>query len=258
MSYPHSISRALASVGRRKKLALVHLLANAVIGALAYGWLLIPEAAIWQIGASAVAAAGLVGAFLWLHGGTLNVFGESADADSAAWPAFAGTARRVPALFVWLMTLLAARWVLHLVDVQGWAFVIASWLTLNLKRPISPPDVAAWLMRGQTLLWWFVVALWLPLGREVARAGFSAFRGGWQSWRGTVTSAGYWRAVIVLWIAGVWLPSVLVDWVPLAESFLVQVISLVLRFLPAIVLALTAWLTLLALVAQAAAPQKDT
>lgn len=257
MSYPHSISRALASVGRRKKLALIHLLANAAIGVLVYGWLLIPEAAVWQIGISTVAAAGLVGAFLWLHGGTLNALGESAEIGSAAWPAFVRTVGRVPALFVWLLILLAARWVLYAVDVQGWAFVIASWLTLNLKRPISPSGVAAWLMRGQTLLFWFVVALWLPLAREVARAGFAAFRGGRQSWRETVTSFGYWRAVIALWITGVYLPSVLVSWVPLVESFWAQLVSFVLRFLPAIALALTAWLTLLALLAQAPAPQKE-
>ncbi len=258
MSYPYSISRALASVGQQKKLVLIHLVANAAIGVAVYAWLLIPEATVWQIGASAVVAAGLVGAFLWLHGGTVNVFAESAGAGSTGWQAFAGSARRVPALFAWLVVLIAARGLLHVGDEQGWAIAIASWLTLTLKRPISPHDVAAWLLRGQTLLDWSAIALWLPLGREVARAGFAAFRVGWQSWRETVTSIRYWLAVIVLWIVGVYLPSVLVNWVPEAGSLWLEVTSLVLRFLPAIVLALTAWLTLLALLAQPAAPQKNT
>lgn len=256
MSYPHSITRALATVGRHKALLLIQLAGNAALGAAAYGWLLIPEAAVWQVVASAILAVTLLCAFLLLHGGTVRYFGE-AVAESAIWSAFAGTVRRLPALLIWSVILVAGRELLYLADEEGWAVVIASWLTLNLKRPIAPPDVAAWLLRLQTALDWFWLAVWLVFGREIVHRGFSAFRAGWQAWWGTASSRGYWLAVILLWLAGVWLPGLLVSWVPQVGSLWMEFASLAMRFLPATALALLCWLTLLALVAQPVAPSKD-
>lgn len=258
MSYPHSISHALVTVREHKRLVLVQLVANVAIGGATYGWLLIPETAVWQIAASAAVALALVGAFLLLHGGSINVFAEAGEVAAAIWSAFAGTVRRLPALFVWLMILVAWRGVLYAGDERGWAIAIASWLTLHLKQPITPSGVAMWLLRLQTMLDWFAFALWLPLGREVARSGFAAFRAGWPSWRETITSRGYWLAVVLLWIGGVWLPTFLVNWVPEAGSLRMEFASMVLRFVPTIVLAFAAWLTLLALLAQPAAARKSS
>lgn len=248
MSDPHSVSGAIASVGRQKKLALVQFVSNFALGFAAYGWLLIPEAAVWQVAASGIAAVVLVGAFLWLHSGTLVAFSASGQAN-AIWPAFRGTARHIPALFVWLLILLVGREVLYLADERGSAVIIASWLTLNLKRPIAPPDVSAWLLRLQASLDWIWSFLWLPVAREVARSGFVGFRST-QAWRHTVTSLRYWLAVILLLAAGAWLPGLLVDWVPKVDGFWKELASMVLRFTPAFALALIAWLAVLALLAQ--------
>jgi hypothetical protein len=258
MSYPHSISRALAAVQRRKGLALFQLAANAVLGVAAYGWLLIPEAAAWQVAASAVLAVALLCAFLVLHGGTLRVFAEANDAGGATWPAFAGAARRLPALFVWLTILIAGRELLYLGDEEGWGVIIASWLTLTFRRPFAPPDVLAWLLRLQAALDWMWLALWLPGAREVVLHGLAAFRSRRRAWCATITSLAYWIVVVVLLAAGAWLPALLVNWVPEVRGLWMEFSSLLLRFVPALALALVSWLTLLALVAQpAATPEKN-
>ncbi|MGH9794903.1 MAG: hypothetical protein ACRD5G_09035 [Candidatus Acidiferrales bacterium] len=248
MNDPHSISRAIASVGRQKKLALVQFAGNVALGFAAYGWLLIPEAAVWQVAASGIAGVVLVGAFFWLNSGTIVVFSMTQE-PTAIWPAFRTTLRHVPALFAWLLVLLVVRELLYLADERGWAVIIASWLTLNFKRPIAPPDVSAWLLRLQTSLDWIWIFLWLPVASEVARSGFAGFRST-QAWRQTVTSLRYWLTVILLLAAGVWLPALLVNWVPKMDGFWKEVASMVLRFTPACALTLAAWLTVLALLAQ--------
>lgn len=259
MSYPHSIARAVATVGKNKRLWLLHVAANLALAAAAYGWLHIPEAAVWQIGASAVVAVALLAAFLWLHGGTLQAFGAHADAGNAAWPAFASTARRLPALLLWTLVLMAALWVLDVVIAEDrWGFAIGSWLTLNLRQPVSPVDAATWLLRAQTVLVWFAFGLWLAMAREILRSGLRAVGTQRSAWWQSATSFGYWVGVILLWVAGGYLPELLVNWVPEVDGLWKETASLTLRFGLAIVLALTSWLALLALVAQPAASRDNS
>ncbi len=95
------------------------------------------------------------------------------------------------------------------------------------------------------------------MAREILRSGLRALGSRRSAWRQTVTSFGYWVGVILLWIAGLYLPDLLVNWVPEVDGLWKETASLTLRFALAIVLALTSWLALLALVAQPTASRDN-
>ena len=251
MSYPHSITRAVGTVGRSKRLWLLHVVANLALAAAFYGWLHIPEAAAWQVAASAVLAVALLAAFLWLHGGTLNVLGAQSDAGGSMWQAFASAVNRLPALLAWTLALMAVLWVLDAIIAEDtWGFAIGSWLTLTLRRPVSPADAATWLLRAQTVAVWFVFGLWLAMAREILRHGVRALGTRRGAWRQTVTSIGYWLGVLLVWFTLAYLPPLLMTWVPEVEGLWWEAASLSVRLAMALVLALTSWLALLAMVAQ--------
>jgi hypothetical protein len=112
------------------------------------------------------------------------------------------------------------------------AFKLASFLTLKLHKPIKPASVLRvfgailWLVRWVVL----PVAL-LPMASGVADRGWRGI--GEITWR---SSWRYWLAAPALLLAALWLPSVLLGWIPRAGSFTMEVVSFSLRALCAYLL----------------------
>ncbi len=246
-------SRALATVWQNKLLWLANLLGALALVAAFWGWLLIPEASLWQLAAAALAALLMMAAALWLLAGDFAYFAEAhGGRRSQAWPAFRRAIRRVPALLLWAVLLAIVLLLLGLAQaaVRTWAEVAASWLTLNMQQPISPDRVEWWLLAALAGLWWLALALLLPLAREMACDGFAALHGdGRRNWWRTVRRLGYWLAALLLYALGWWLPVMLVGWVIEVRGLALEFTSAVIRFSLAAALALTAWLWFLSLIA---------
>lgn len=243
---------AAAAVWRSKRLWALHVGGNLLLAVLTYGWLAIPDARLWQIALSVLFGVALGLAFLWLQASTFEFFAQAhAGAGASVRAAFRATLRRLPALVVWTLLFGLVLWAIGWAS--GWVRYAADWLgsllTMTLRTPVSPQSVAGVLNAILWVLTWVWAPLrLLPLAAEVSVNGFGGFRGARRAVAQRVFRRGrYWLAYVALLALGTWLPTVLIDWMPEVESLWAQATSLLLRFLAAYLLFVTAWLLLASL-----------
>jgi len=232
---------ALGEVWRRKKLLVLHLAGNAILGGASYGWLWLAEATVVEVVWSGLLALGIVFAALWLHGMALAAF----HGEGNALPVRA-TLRRLHRLLPW--ALLAAAVVAAGVWLGQYEGRVTAWLasllTLRLRTPVGPRQVA-WvypaLLRGCCLVALLVLA---PLASQAA-AGLRV-----RQALSVVGRPRYWITCAVLVFAGVYVPGRLVGWIVEWESLTARFASFAVRFALSYALAVTAWLTLAAAIAR--------
>lgn len=215
-----------------RKLILLHLIANALLLWLGYEWLGVGESTRLRLVWSAVDALAILALVCWFHGATLVYFRK--DGELKLNDAFREALRHVPALLV------AVVLVLVLYGLVAWAavasgqpaFRLASWLTLKLRTPVKPTTVTRIFLAGFWIVRWVVlpVAL-LPMASGIAARGWRGF--GECSWRGGWR---YWLEVPLLLVAGLWLPFVILGWVPAVNGFTLEMLSFSLRMLVAYLL----------------------
>lgn len=220
-------------------LCLMHLLGNALLLWCAYYWLGIGESSILRLLWSALLAAMIMAGALWLHGSGFAFFRTD---RSALTPALRTAVRNLLPLFV-----LAVIAIIIYALLAWWrdysthpVFKIASYVTLKLRKPVKPPsvqaifDAALWVVR-----WAVLPVLLLPMASSVANQGWGGFHGaGWKrsrQWR-------YWIQVVVLLLAGIWLPLHLITWVPGLSGFGMQMTSFLFRLLLAYLLFVASWI----------------
>ena len=203
------------AVWNRKMLWALMAVGHAVLLGLAWYWLTLPEARIWQLAVSGIVALVVAAGFLWLQGVTLATFRLPYGP-----PPFGATLRRVPALAVWAVvgSLLAAT-ALRYVPGSRWAWLpgAAALCVLPALLPAAS-QISAEGLRGL-----FRGSAWSPLGQ-------------WQ----------YYLAVVVCAAVGVLAPYKLVWWIPKLTSLSAQGASAAARFGIAYLLALTGWFLLAA------------
>ncbi len=225
------MTRAIGNV------AALHLAANAMLAGLGYYWLGTSESSAGPLAWSALVVVALVFLACWLNAGTLLYFREGRD----------GFARVLPRLFPVLalaavliaVYVLLARWDEYSVKPSAGT---ASWLTMNLRRPVKPAAMLAAFHAGLWLVRWVVVpVLALPLMADLAAEGWSGLRRfgrGARNWR-------YWLVTVILvWCAFV-APFKLLGWVPQVGSFGLEMASFTARLVAAYLLFQGGWLALL-------------
>ena len=188
-----------------------------VLLALVYEWLGISDRSVWQVLLSAVLGLAIVFGAVWLVGSAL-----------AAEPF---SLRRLPRYLIWIAAIAAV--IACCVWLAGYrprvGFSIASHLTLWFRRPIKP----------QTMGTLYAGLLWI-----VGAAGVLALLPKAVQARPTLR---YWIGSALLLLAGIWLPGLIVGWVPKFTSFGAQTASMIVRFTLAYAIALAAWLSITAL-----------
>jgi hypothetical protein len=91
----------------------------------------------------------------------------------------------------------------------------------------------------------------LPLAMEISVNGIGGLgSAGRATAQRTFRRARYWVGYVAILVLGAWLPTVLIDWIPQVESLFAQAASLLVRFLAAYLLLITAWLLLVSLLAR--------
>jgi hypothetical protein len=244
--------QAAGAVLRSRGLWLLQITGNLVVASAAVAWLWIPEARLWQVGLTAAVPVLGAALWLWLHGSTL-VFLERQAAWPVAWKESARQGlRRIPPLAVWLTAGLLVAWGLTYVAglTTGVPVRSASKLTMWLSRPVSPETTGnLW-----TILWTLTYTLLLPalLIPVAARVALQGIRGFLPSelatsWISTLGQGSYWRVVVAAWVIGAWVPYHLTQWAPGGGNISLESLSWLLRFGVAYLLALFAWLWVLAL-----------
>lgn len=212
----------------RKLLVVTHFLGNALLLWLAYYWLGVGESSGGRLVWSAFLALMILVVAVWLHG--------------SGFAGFRAALRNLLPLFVLAVI------VLIFYGVLAWwkdyssepAFKIASYITLKLRKPLKPATVQTvfnailWLVR-----WWILPALLLPLAGNIANKGWRGYRQLQVPRRWL-----YWIEVVVLLLAGIWLPLKLIAWVPAFTSFSMQMVSFIVRASIAYLLFVTSCLLL--------------
>ena len=244
----NALRESLMAVIKSKRVWQLQFLLNPALLGLGALWLLIPEAHTWQIAATTLLALVVVLLFLWLQSATLAYFEEFHSNGSAR---FRDNCRfaTLPAFAMWAAVF---TFLLHFVDhLSEFAPQLASYARsispVWLRHLISEPRMDSLVALKFWVFFWIIVpGLLLPLGVQTAKHGFRGFgKEGRSGWRRSLGSRVYWSVLIVLAIAGAYLPQRLIEWLPEASSVNGETASLVLRFLLAWLLAVSAW-TLLA------------
>jgi hypothetical protein len=207
-------------------LCALHLFGNALLLWIGYYWLGLGESDAAHLAWSALVIVACICGALWLHGTALVLFerGNETRFGGAARTAL----RHLAPLFLLAMVAavvygLLARW--H--DGFGHnAFVLGSYATMKLRKPVAPSGVLRgfyvliWLLR-----WMIVPALLFAFAAGVAMQGWAGFR------LGNLRRAQwfYWLEVCALLLCAIWAPLKLVNWIPQTDRFALQVASLLSR-----------------------------
>jgi hypothetical protein len=198
-------------------LAALHLAGNALLLWLGYTWLGMAEGdRPHLVGSAAVLLAFGLGA-LWLHATALAFFGQNNLAAAAST-----ALRRLPQLFALAVAVALVYGLLSYCysAFDHMAFVIGSAATMTLRKPVPPARVLACFHAFVWLLRWIVVpALALPVAARVLSNGSSRLIRHWP----------YWIAVGALLLCAICVPLRLLDWIPKAETFGMQMASFALR-----------------------------
>lgn len=203
---------ALKAVWKRQELALANLTGNAFLLFLFYSWFSNPDRSGSNLAGAVIWM--LICAFfgLWLHGTTLAAF----HTDIKETP-FVPVLGRFPKFLPWIAAEVAA------IALFGWLGSEVSFLFWVL-------GVAA------------VLAL-LPMVSQAAGGGFSL-----NSAVRILTNEQYWLASTLFLIFAVYLPYLIVTWIPKAEGLWMRTIETAARLGLACVLAIMSWVLLAALI----------
>jgi hypothetical protein len=248
---PSAVRRVLES-GR---VWAIQSVGSLLLFALAYAWLWIREARWWQLAGSLLLALFIAYLAVFLQRTALRVFRR--DRLGAPAPATAGAKSRTllqwlpGALLVFLLfvalVLLAGK--LHQALPNATQFV-GSWLTLHLRRPVDPYRLTARVQSVEfTGAWFLFVVVWLPLAAAALLGESGLWRAAARAWR----RLGYWLATLACVVVGYTAFWKLAEWVPKVKGVAVETASMAARLAVAYVIALGAWLVILALVEEAVA-----
>jgi len=218
------------------RLTVCHVLADALLLTLGYYWLGVGEGRMPALLWSFLVAFALVTLTAWTYGAVFVFF----SVGHKVAPAYRIALRHLTPLTVTVLAVLAiyyglARWGEYSTNP---ASTLASYLTLKLRKPVSPHavsrifNVALWVVR-----WVTVPALLAPLLANIATHGWAGCRVRALRWF-------YWIAAPAALLCAIWLPLRILGWVPQTGSFTAELASFVLRAFVAYLLFMAGWLAL--------------
>jgi hypothetical protein len=242
-----SLRDALVLSIKNWRLWLVQFAGNAIIFALFFWWLQVPEAHLWQLLFQALLILLIVVSVLVLHGGTLAYF-QSAHADHAAQllPAFRKALKHIIALAVCVF-ILHIPWALsgHLYNYQtSFPGYLRSEFPVWLRRMISEPALDnTYTFLLFVLRWVILPGVLLPFVLFCADRGFRGFIA-FRDWAKTIRSLAYWIVLVVAAIAGVYFVEVVMGWRLHQKTPTLQAeqVNFGMRLLLAYLLGLFSWL----------------
>jgi len=220
--------------------------------ALAYAWFWIREARWWQLTGSLLLALFILYLAVFLQRTALRVFRRDRLGAAAAGGKARSLAAWLPRAVLVVFVFAALAWVageLH-DELPSATQFVSSWLTLHLRRPVDPYLLTQRVQSVEfTGAWLLFVVLWLPLAAAALLGESALWRAAAHAWR----RLGYWLATLACVVVGYVAFWKLAEWVPKLKGIPAQTASMLARLGVAYVIALGAWLVILALVEEAIA-----
>jgi hypothetical protein len=222
------------------KLWLLNFLANAGLLAVAYFWLLIPDAHGWQVAGSVVLGAAVVVLVIWLRAGTLAWLRVAEfRKQGGIGRAYRRALRHIPALAAWALVFAVFTWMF--LSLHAYVPQFAVWLRQKLNGGPPPRNIMAdvnWLLFLLNCV--VLPALWLPIATTVAAVGFKPEHIilSRRVWKRPL----YWLWFCLIWAMGVGGAYKLVWWIPDLQTIRQQAWSMGLRFFVAYAIAISAFI----------------
>jgi hypothetical protein len=219
-----------------KRLWLIQALGNALLFWCAFAWLGIRDSKTSQLVETAVFGVLILLPWLWLQDGSMVYCG---DRSRGLWGAFRAGVKTLAVFAAVVAAFALLFWALGKLEgpLETAGQRTASWLTFHLRKPIKP---ATWIRAYTAVLWgvrWIVLpVLMLPIVSGAAREGVRGLR----RRRGKV----FWLQYLIALGIGLYVPEVLIHWVPKLTGTGAQMASFGMRFGVAYVLLITAWLAI--------------
>jgi hypothetical protein len=227
------------------RLAVTQLGGNALLLALGYYWLGLPESRTGNLAWSALVALAIAAGCCVLHGAA---FVYCARPPEGWRGSFASAARQLPWLLALALIAGCVYWAAGQVHdaARTPAFRLASYLTLRSRHPVRPASVLRAVDGALAVLrWWVLPVLLLPVFAGMATLG----RGGFRCFGLLARSGRYWVLAPVLLLLAFWAPLRILGWTPRSSSFAVEMASFVARAAAAYGLFVAAWLAIVFLTA---------
>ena len=234
----------LSAVWHAKRVWLTHVLANAGLFAVYYGWLLIPDRSGWQVGLSFLIGLAWLTVALWLYAATFQFFAAAHSTPETWKMSWRRSARNIPAFAICVAILIALGW-LFVVTIErqpqlaGWFHHIMPGI---IRRNISVRFFST-MTHVKTVLLFLVLmpAYMFPFVREGAVRGFGVFTRGWTS-----AARSFWHLRwLVMWFVLMMighLPFHLAFAKPHAGTLTAQAVNMVIRLGAAYLLLITDFL----------------
>jgi hypothetical protein len=228
---------------------ILQVLANAALLAFVWWWLTWPDAHVWQVAASFIAAAAVLFMALCVHCATLGYFATQPGSLAAA---FRRCLARIPAFLLWVVLTVAVLWALQWLKASIPQASVRG-AQLGSTNPRQAMRAAAWIL---FLVQWVVVpVLLLPLASEISAEGF---RGWSMAALRRLRRLTYWLGAIAALVLGIYVPYKLLLWVPQPSSLRREAWSIGIRFTAAYLLMVTAWVLFAALLGRDARQTDST
>jgi hypothetical protein len=223
--------------------------------ALAYAWFWIHEAKWWELAGSVLLAVLLAYLAAFLQRTALRVYRR--ERLGVLGPAAPGKRSRprpvrqwLPGAALVLILLVALVWLSDVIQsaLPDATQHFASWLTLHLRRPVDPYLLQQRVESIEFVGAWFLfVVIWLPLAAAALLGERRMWPAAVRAWR----RLQYWFATIGCAVVGDVAFWKLAGWVPRVKGIAAQSASMLARLSLGYVIALGAWLVILALVEEA-------
>ncbi len=220
---------------RASRLWLMQVLLNP-LALIAYAaWLLIPDAHVWQLLATAVLALAIVIGELWLHSGTLASLATPPEG-------FRRALRHLLAFALWAAIFALLLWAISSWGESSWQY--SGYLTSKLPRGVRGVSTGVWLdwvvgFAFAAAFWYVIPVVLLPFGVEAAQRGFS-FRG-LRAAGGILRRFSYWLLMAPLAVAMALIPGALIGWFH-PSTLRMEAIGVVLRLGSAYLIAIVLWM----------------
>lgn len=216
-----------------KRLWLLQAAGNALLFWCAFTWLGIRDSRASQLVETVLLGLAIVLPWLWLQDGT---FAYCGDRSQGLWGAFRRGARTLAIFAAVVIVFAVVFWSLGLLEdpLRNAGQRTASWLTFHLRKPIKP---ATWIRTYLAVLWavrWLILpAVFLPMAAGAALNGAKGLR--------RRAPRVFWLQYLAALLIGLYVPSVLLGWVPKLTGTAAQVMSFGLRLGLAYALLISAW-----------------
>lgn len=194
----------LSAAWHAKRVWLTQVIANLLLAAVFYGWLLIPDRKSWQVAASFLIALMWLTIALWLHAATLQFFAAAHAAPESWRMSWRRSARNLPAFAICMAIIVVNCWLLGLAlhnqtQLAGWFHHVNP---AFIRTRVSVRTFS-WMTHVKIVFVFLFLlpSFLLPFLREGAVRGFGAFTRGWGSAARSFWHLRWWITWFVLMMA---------------------------------------------------------